>query len=82
MKRWENQHRIEICLDFGRGYPLRKVGKAATAEGRTYLEFDQEFVSEGVNPSPIKLRLNTSLHEESRDLEGLPGLLHDSLPDG
>jgi len=82
MKRWENQHRIEICLDFGRGHPLRKVGKAAIAEGRTYLEFDQEFVSEGVNPSPIKLRLNTSLHEGSRDLGGLPGLLHDSLPDG
>ena len=82
MKRWENQRSVAIALDFGKSYPPRKIGETAIAEGRAYLQFDETFVAEGINPSPIKLLLNSSLQEGISSLDGLPGLLHDSLPDG
>lgn len=58
------------------------MGDAAIAEGRVYLQFYKDFASKNVNPSPVRLKLDDSLQEGARDLEGLPGLLHDSLPDG
>jgi len=82
MKHWKSIGRIEVGLDYGKGHESGRIGEAAIAEGRAYLQFDQEFVSKGQNPSPLKLKLNTSLQQGSSDLEGLPGLLHDSLPDG
>ena len=82
MKQWENVGRIEIGLDFGSGHARHRVGEAAIADRRIYLQFDADFVASGINPSPIKLRLDTKLQQGVNDLDGLPGLLHDSLPDG
>lgn len=82
MKRWENQSRITVGLDFGKSYSVRKLGEAAILENRAYLQFDDIFVANYANPSPIRLRFDTSLQEGTSDLEGLHGLLHDSLPDG
>lgn len=82
MKSWKNTGRIGIGMDFGQGGTARRMGDAAVAEGRIYLQFDRSFVAAGANPSPIRLKLDTGLQEGTRDLEGLPGLLHDSLPDG
>lgn len=82
MKNWKNTGRIGIGMDFGHGGTARRMGEAAVAEGHIYLQFDPGFVTTGVNPSPIRLKLDTNLQEGMRDLEGLPGLLHDSLPDG
>lgn len=82
MKRWENINRIKVGLDFGPQKTSEKMGDAAIAEGRVYLQFDEAFTSKNINPSPVRLKLDNSLQEGARDLEGLPGLLHDSLPDG
>lgn len=82
MKRWENQRSVAIALDFGKSNPARNIGKTAIAEGRIYLQFNETFVAEGINPSPIRLRLDNSIQEGISSLDGLPGLLHDSLPDG
>lgn len=81
MKPWDNVGRIGIALDFGHGQ-RRHIGDAAIFDRRIYLQFDAGFVEAGVSPSPIKLRLDTGLQQGADDLEGLPGLLHDSLPDG
>lgn len=82
MKSWRNVGRIGVGLDFGYGRASRQIGEAAIGEGRAYLQFDAGFVAAGLNPSPIRLRLDTGLQEGALDLESLPGLLHDSLPDG
>jgi serine/threonine-protein kinase HipA len=82
LKRWESLHRLKVGLDFGHGKASCQIGETAIAEGRVYLQFDSAFVSKNINPSPIRLRLDNSLQEGANDLEGLPGLLHDSLPDG
>lgn len=82
MKRWENVNRIKVGLDFGSRKTSVRMGDAAIAEGRVYLQFGETFASKNINPSPIRLRLDDSLQQGTRDLEGLPGLLHDSLPDG
>lgn len=82
MRRWRSAGRVGIGLDFGHGRTPRRLGDAAIAEGRIYLSFDEGLVASGINPSPIRLKLETGLQEGVRDLDGLPGLLHDSLPDG
>lgn len=82
MRSWKNAGRVRVGLDFGVGDAAPRLGEAAIAEGRIYLQFDPEFVAAGINPSPIRMKLANGLQEGARDLEGLPGLLHDSMPDG
>ena len=80
MRSYPNAPRLEVGMDFGGG--SGPVGGVAVAAGRVFFQFDAAFASHGVNPSPVRLRLNDELQEGPRELERLPGLLHDSLPDG
>lgn len=82
MKEWKNIGRVQVNLDFGSNTEVQQIGEAAIADKSIYFQFDRDFTTRGMNPSPIKLRFDTSLQEGSPDVEGLPGLLHDSLPDG
>lgn len=50
MKPWINVGRIGIGLDFGHGQPSLKVGDAAIADRRIYLQFDAEFVASALTP--------------------------------
>ncbi|MBL4870181.1 MAG: HipA N-terminal domain-containing protein, partial [Robiginitomaculum sp.] len=48
-----------------------------------YFEYDPEFLSRGLDISPLRLPLKPDLQQfDSRLFEGLPGVFNDSLPDG
>ena len=60
-----------------------KLGRLAYKDGRAFLEMAQEFLSLGLNISPVNLRETTALQEAPRaHFEGLHGVFADSLPDG
>jgi len=59
------------------------VGKLAEMDGKIYFEYDQDFLSSGIELSPYKLPLKPGVHMcEDNVFEGLYGLFADSLPDG
>ena len=59
------------------------VGRLAIRDNRIYFEYEQSFISQGLEISPIKLPLTTGLQVfDYRPFEGLPGVFNDSLPDG
>jgi serine/threonine-protein kinase HipA len=61
----------------------RRVGRLAEHERRILFEYDAGFVASGLELSPFKLPLGPGvLDRGSPELGGLPGLFHDSLPDG
>ena len=80
MKPWEPVPLVEVRLDFGSG--PRNLGVAASTGNFTFFEFDSEFINGGINPSPFRLKLEQGPQRGADQLEGLPGLLDDSLPDG
>ncbi len=61
----------------------QRVGRLARRQRRIYFEYDPAFVAAGVELSPFELPLASGLYtDRHQTFEGLPGLLHDSLPDG
>ena len=64
-----------------------KVGYFHLDEGKKYVsfEYDKDFISMGVEISPIKMPLSKRIYEfpelATPAFKGLPGLLADSLPD-
>ena len=59
------------------------VGRLAYHSGKIYFEYDREFLSSGLEISPLKLPLQPGLKTFDPFLfEGLPGVFNDSLPDG
>ena len=80
MKTWTPIPQVEVGLDFGGG--SRKLGDAAATGAFTFFEFDAAFMEGGINPSPYRLKLETGPQRGEEVLDGLPGLLDDSLPDG
>lgn len=80
MKRWPNIDKADVGLDFGGG--AMSVGGAALANRQVFFKYDDDFIAHGLSLSPIKMKLDSEIKVGSSDLEGLPGLLHDSLPDG
>jgi serine/threonine-protein kinase HipA len=82
VKKWDSIGSVGIDLDFGGGTNPYRIGEIATGDRRLLLGFSSEFVDRGINPSPLRLKLTTQLQEGVSSLNGLPGLLHDSLPDG
>lgn len=80
MRTWEPTLQVEVGLDLcGKE---RKVGDAAATGRFVFFEYDDAFLAEGIDPSPIRLKRQKGLQQGSDQLEGLPGLLDDSLPDG
>src|SRR5690606_12846278 len=81
MNNYTSINELRVGIDFnGKIIP---VGRLATRDYRIYFEYDQDFISGGLEISPLKLPLNPGLHTfEYRPFEGLPGVFNDSLPDG
>lgn len=72
---------LEVFIDLG---GIRtKVGALVLSERSIYFRYDMDYLSNGYNISPFKLKFDDSI--QSCDLsffEGLFGVFHDSLPDG
>ncbi len=74
-----NAVQVEIYL----GDNIQTVGQLAIAKNRIYFEFDDAFIRQGIELSPIRLPLTPGPKSFDPYLfEGLPGLFNDSLPDG
>lgn len=59
------------------------MGRLAYQRGVASFEFSNEFLSRGIEVSPVSLPLQSGLVQgEHGALDGLHGLFHDSLPDG
>lgn len=59
------------------------VGVLAEDRGRVFFEYAAQWLSRGLNLSPVRLPLRAGLHEHRDGAFGpLPGLFDDSLPDG
>ena len=72
---------IKVGLDFGSG--IQPVGRLAIRNGIIYFQYDEEFLQNNLEISPIKLPLQRDVLELPRDpFEGLAGVFNDSLPDG
>ncbi|MBL4617760.1 MAG: type II toxin-antitoxin system HipA family toxin [Robiginitomaculum sp.] len=72
---------IKVGLDFGSG--SIDVGRLALRERTIYFEYEPEFLSRGLNISPLHLPLKPELQQfDNKLFEGLPSAFNDSLPDG
>ncbi len=72
---------VKVALDIADD-PV-PVGRLASRSGRIYFEYDQDFLSHGLDLSPVRLPMETGVKSFAPQLfEGLPGLFNDSLPDG
>jgi serine/threonine-protein kinase HipA len=70
---------VEIDL----GGVRRQVGRLAWRDRVAYFEYDQGFLTSGLDLSPFRLKLGPGLMEgPPRPFDGLHGLFNDSLPDG
>ena len=74
------QH-IKVGLDFGSG--VITVGDIAIRDQQLYFEYHTDFLREGYELSPLRLPRKPGVTTFDLQLfEGLPGVFHDSLPDG
>ena len=81
MSNYRSIRELKVGLQFDN--EIQPVGRLATRDYRTYFEYDTDFVSKGLEISPIKLPLMTGLQSfDERPFEGLSGVFNDSLPDG
>lgn len=80
MTQWPHTTQIDVGIDFGNRE--HQMGQAAIANSITYFEYNPQFEKSGIQPSPVRMPTGRGLLSGMPDLDGLPGLLHDSLPDG
>ena len=72
---------IKVGLDFGNGE--EPLGRLALRDRQIFFEYDQGFLTRGLDVSPFRLPLKLGVQTFDGQLfEGLPGLFNDSLPDG
>ncbi len=72
---------VKVGINFGGD--VRPVGRLAIRGRQIYFEYDQTFIEEGLEISPLRLPLKSGVQSFDYDLfEGLPGVFNDSLPDG
>lgn len=72
---------VKVGINFGNS--VRPVGRLAIRDRQIYFEYDQTFIEEGLEISPLRLPLKSGVQSFDYDLfEGLPGVFNDSLPDG
>lgn len=73
--------RLRVHLRFGPTEIL--VGVLASRNGRIFFQYAPEFLAQKMNLSPVRLNLADHVQSSFPDFFlGLPGLFHDSLPDG
>jgi serine/threonine-protein kinase HipA len=63
---------------------IQHVGRLAYRDQIAYLEYDQAFLSSGLELSPVQHKTTIGLHRpyDAEVFEGLHGIFNDSLPDG
>jgi serine/threonine-protein kinase HipA len=72
---------VKIGINFGNS--IHPVGRLAIRDRQIYFEYDQTFIENGLEISPLRLPLKSGVQSFNYDLfEGLPGVFNDSLPDG
>lgn len=72
---------VKVGLDFGGGG--EPLGRLALRDRQIFFEYDQGFLTRGLDVSPFRLPLKSGVQTFDGQLfEGLPGLFNDSLPDG
>jgi serine/threonine-protein kinase HipA len=72
---------IKVSLNFGN--KTIPVGRLASRNFRIYFEYDEAFIGQGLEISPLRLPLEFGVKSFNPTLfEGLPGVFNDSLPDG
>lgn len=72
---------LHVGLDFGTHQ--HHVGRLALLDGRIYFAFDENFLTTGLEISPLMLPLKAGVTVfEPSPFEGLAGVFDDSLPDG
>jgi len=60
-----------------------QVGELIISEQKIYFRYDSDFISTGLNLSPIKVPFNTEINTcQKEPFDGLFGVFNDSLPDG
>lgn len=73
--------RLKVSLDFGNEKKL--VGSLALDEGRYYFKYDEEFLQNEIQISPILMpKGNQVFIGPNNVFDGLFGVFNDSLPDG
>jgi len=74
---------LQVFYDQGGGVDRLPLGRLGYKDGLAYLEFSNTFLENGINISPISLKLDNSLQVAPRTpFNGLHGVFADSLPDG
>ncbi len=72
---------VKVGINFGNN--VHPVGRLAIRDRQIYFEYDQTFIENGLEISPLRLPLKSGVQSFDYDLfEGLPGVFNDSLPDG
>ncbi|PJJ80424.1 type II toxin-antitoxin system HipA family toxin [Mucilaginibacter auburnensis] len=72
---------VKVGLDFGQ--IVHNVGRLAIRDRIIYFEYNDSFLQQNINISPLRLPLQRGLIElPQRPFEGLSGVFNDSLPDG
>ena len=60
-----------------------EVGELILSEQKIYFRYNSDFISSGLNLSPLKLPFNNEIRTcQKEPFEGLYGVFNDSLPDG
>ncbi|WP_237738959.1 type II toxin-antitoxin system HipA family toxin [Galbibacter marinus] len=81
MMKYVSTNELKVGLDFNQN--IIPVGRLAWRDYQIYFEYDQDFIVQGLEISPLKLPLGSGLQVFNyRPFEGLPGVFNDSLPDG
>ncbi|NPA59866.1 MAG: type II toxin-antitoxin system HipA family toxin [Epsilonproteobacteria bacterium] len=64
-------------------FDTKQIGILVYKKGHIYFEYDKEFLTTGIEISPIKLPLQSGVFRcEDNTFDGLWGVFADSLPDG
>lgn len=72
---------VKVGLDFGS--TAYSVGRLAITDQTIYFEYNDAFIQQGIEISPLRLPLRRGLIElPKRPFDGLAGVFNDSLPDG
>lgn len=73
---------LRVALQFTRAQPL-PLGQLRQHGRQILFEYEESFLSTGLEPSPLQLRAARGVFTEPKQLfDGLHGVFHDSLPDG
>ncbi|TIH11261.1 type II toxin-antitoxin system HipA family toxin [Marinifilum sp. JC120] len=75
-----NHERLDVYCNFG--MIRHHVGILAQRSGDIYFEYSDDFISTGIELSPIKLPTKQKFLKCNSPFESLPGVFYDSLPDG